>query len=237
MQLIGDDRLLVGYDGGYFVVRISDGTELHRCGRWNDVTSVTRLRDGRTLITGQDLEGNRGVTVLTLDGEDGLIRTDVREGDYVRLMTVAGEDRYLLSVNDHICETGKDLVTRRIFRAEGFLHAWQSLPLENGEIIVSAGYGAFLARFSPLGQLLQKFGTAGEVPSEAAPFFYASIRRDSRGNLLAANWQGHGPDNGTKGRQLLKFSPEGRYLESWSFPQDVSSLQGLLILSSSEKIG
>lgn len=231
LQRLDNERVLVGYDQGYFVVRISDGAELHRCCRWKNVTSVSRVKDGRTLVTGQDLEGHRGVTVLTLDAEDRLVQSDSCEGDYVRLMTVVSEDHYLLSTNDRICETGKNLETRRIFRTEGFLHAWQSLPLKNGEILVTAGYGAFVARFSPQGQLLQRFGTAGEVPSEVAPFFYASLREDSRGNLLVANWQDHGPDNGHKGRQLLQFSPEGNYLQGWSFPREISSLQGLLILN------
>jgi hypothetical protein len=50
------------------------------------------------------------------------------------------------------------------------------------------------------------------------------------GGFLVANWQGHGPDNGAKGRQLIHFGPDGRYLDSCSLP-GVSSLQGILVLN------
>jgi hypothetical protein len=79
------------------------------------------------------------------------------------------------------------------------------------------------------------------VPPEVNPFFFASFAfidggggedggAGGEGDILVANWQGHGPDNGHKGRQLLLFGPDGEYKEGWSFPETVSSLQGLLAL-------
>jgi len=230
MQALEHGAVLIGYDQGYLTVNPRDGEILHDCRRWKGITSASRLADGTTLLTGLDLEGNQGVCVLTLDKDDVLIHTAVRPGDYVRLMTPVKSGSYLLSVNDHICETDRELSRVKDLEAEGFLHAWQSYRYENGQTLVSAGYGGFLALFSSQGCLLKTFGGKGDVPEEVNPHFYASLRIAEDGNILVANWQGHGSENGHKGRQLVCFSPEGAYLTSWSFPDEVSSLQGLLLL-------
>ena len=87
-----------------------------------------------------------------------------------------------------------------------------------------------MAVFDAAGQCLQRFGGAADVAAAVAPFFYASFEQLPDGRLLVANWQGHGPDNGAKGCQLLEFDAQGRLLDSWSAGQHISSLQGLLIV-------
>ncbi|MDC7232834.1 MAG: hypothetical protein PQJ58_06355 [Spirochaetales bacterium] len=230
LQRLDENRILMGYDRGYCIFDQRTGEILHDCSLWSKVTSAFRTSEGSTLITGQDLEEQSGVCVLTLDSSDRVINTKVCPGNYVRLMSVTQDGRYLLSTNDHIKICDKNLNTQATLAADGFLHAWQSLVLEDGTILVSAGYGGFIARFSDKGELLSTFGGKREVPKEVNPFFYASFRKCEDGSLLLANWQGHGPDNGELGRQLIHFSAEGEYLESCSFPDDVSSLQGLLLL-------
>lgn len=229
LQRIAPDRALVGFDGGFFELEISTGTVLTTVRRWKDVTSVWRQGDV-TLVTGLALEGAAGVVVLAVDGHGAVQALTRRDGDYVRLMQPAGADRYLLCTNDHILETGTDLVERRRFAAEGFLHAWRAERLDDGTTLVSAGYGAFMARFDATGALVQTFGRKEGLPAEVEPFFYATFRRRADGTLLVVNWQGHGPDNGTKGRQLLEFAADGTFLGSWSSPGHISSLQGLLLL-------
>lgn len=229
LQKVSDSRILVGYDRGYIELDIGDGSLMHRCNRWRRVSSVTRLDDGRTLLTGLNLEGMKGISVLTLDKQDRVVKKISCPGDYVRLMSITGKDTYLLSTNDSISETDDDLKLKGRLKTEGFLHAWQSLRMENGRTLASAGYGAFMALFSESGELIKRFGTKDDIP-EAAPFFYACFQVTSDGNLLVANWQGHGPFNGKKGRQLLCFSSEGDYLKGWSFPKEISSLQGLLLI-------
>lgn len=229
LQRLGPDRALIGYDRGFFEVQISTGAIDHVCDRWHDVTAVRRLPDGSTLVTGTDLDGAEGIAVVTLDAglrETARVR---RDGDYVRLMRPL-PDGYLLCSNDHILETDLALQERRRLRAPGFEHAWQAERQPDGTTLVSAGYGAFMARFDVRGALIGTFGRAGEVPPDVAPFFYATFQVLADGRIVVANWQGHGPDNGGKGRQLLEFSPSGRLLGSWSDPERISALQGILVL-------
>jgi hypothetical protein len=230
MQRLDPERVLVGFDRGFFELEIASGRVLASCARWNDVTAVHRRADGSTLVTGMNLDGTGGVNVLTLDRELNLVHTARRDGDYVRLMRTTPQGTYLLCTNDHILETTPELVALQRFAAPGFEHAWKAERLEDGGTLVSAGYGAFMARFDASGACVQRFGATGSVPEEVAPFFYASYERLPDGRLLVANWQGHGPDNGHKGRQLLEFNAEGQLQRSWTWPNHISSLQGLLLV-------
>lgn len=231
LQRLDAQRALVGYDHGFFEIEIATGRVLKSCNRWRNVTAACRLPDGGTLVTGQDLEGeSESVCVLTLDRNGVVTQRARRDGDYVRLMRPNGEGGYLLSTNDHICETDAELRTIRTLAAPGFEHAWLAQREADGGTLVSAGYGAFMARFDAAGKLAGSFGRAEDVPAEAAPFFYASFQHLPQGGLLVANWQGHGPDNGDKGRQLIEFDADGGYVDGWSDAGRISSLQGILLL-------
>lgn len=230
MQRLEGDRVLVGYDHGYFELDWRTGKVLHDCRRWKDVTAATRLHDDSTLVTGTNLTGNGGVNVLRVGLDGAVLHTATRHGDYVRLLRVTPQGTYLLCTNDHILETTPELVEVRKFTCPGFEHAWKAERMVDGTTLVSAGYGAFMAVFDSRGSLVGRFGGADQVAKEVAPHFYASYALLPDGDLLVANWQGHGPDNGPKGAQLLRFDPAGALVATWSAPQRISSLQGLLLV-------
>jgi len=229
IQRLSSDRALVGFDRGFFEVEISTGRVVTTRDVWRNVTSVRR-HAGKTLLTGVGLEARLGVTVVTLNANGALEKVVRRAGDYVRLMRPTPEGTYLLCTNDHILETTTDLVEIRRLVAPGFLHAWMPYRFADGSTLVSGGYGAFMARFDAEGKLIQTFGGKGQVPDEVSPHFYASFEMLPDGRILAVNWQGHGPGQGHQGRQLVEFAADGTYLGSWSNPQRISSLQGLLLL-------
>jgi hypothetical protein len=102
--------------------------------------------------------------------------------------------------------------------------------LPNGNLIVTAGYGAFVVELNPEGKILRKFGSKDQVPEKVRPFFYAMFQQLPNGNIVLANWQGHGPGFGNSGVQLLEFNPEGKIVWSWSKPDLISSIQGVLVL-------
>jgi hypothetical protein len=230
MQRLDANRALIGFERGYFEIDIGSGEVLAACDRWSEVTSARRQDDGSTLVTGYNLDGEGGINVLTLDAGGQLRHTARRDGDYVRLMRPTAAGSYLLCMNDHILETDSALNALRELRAPGFEHAWKAERCADGSTLVAAGYGGFMARFDAGGRLAGTFGGAGDVAPQIAPFFYASFQQLDNGHLVVANWQGHGPDNGAKGRQLLEFDAASRLLGAWSDPERISSLQGILIL-------
>ncbi|NCD04561.1 MAG: hypothetical protein EOL97_00420 [Spirochaetia bacterium] len=230
LQKISNNRVLVGFDGGYFEINIDNGKIEHCCNERKNVTSAIRENNGNTILTGLDLDNNHGICVTTLDNNDKVIKTISKEGDYVRLMSITNKNTYLLSTNSSITETDQNLNTIKTFEADGFLHAWQSLRLDDERTIVSSGYGAYMAIFDKFGKLEKTFGEKENLPKEIEPFFYASFRLTKDNTILVANWEGHGPNNSHKGKQLLQFSLDGKYIDSISFENDISSFQGLLIL-------
>lgn len=230
MQRLDTNRVLIGYDYGFFELDLQRGAILRDCRRWNNVSAVCRQSDGSTLVTGYDLNGQEHVNICKLDAQLEPVEQLSVVGNYVRLMRKSMNGGYLLCMNDHILETDHTLHPVRRLQVHGFKHAWMAQNLANGGVLVSAGYGAFMARFNAQGQAVHTFACAASLPDYIDPFFYASFQLLADGRILLANWQGHGPDNGHKGRQLLEFSPSGALLGSWSDPQKISSLQGILVL-------
>lgn len=232
LQLLSANRALVGFDRGYFEVDLKNGDILKVVDRWVDVTSVRRLQNGDTLVTGQNLVSD-GISVLTLNKEDKIQDINTREGDYVRMMRPTNDGTYLLGSDDHFLETDKNLQRLRAFAVPGFEHAWMSYRYKDGSTLISAGYGGFMSLFSPDGELIKVFGSQNDVPETVSPFFYAAFEVIKNGHILVCNWQGHGDNNGHKGRQLIEFDEMGNYLSSWSNSQRISSLQGILVLDKS----
>jgi len=222
IQRIGQNRVLIAYDHGFFELTISSGEIPETCGRWSHVSSAWHLPNGATLVAGCDLDGSGGVNILTLDREYRLVTSIRRDGDYVGSMRPTASGTYLLCMRDHLLETDRALVTLRTMRAPGFEEPGQVLRLADGSTLASAGGGGFMARFDARGYLTGTFGNASQVPNAVAPARYTAFQRLADGRVLVANPAG--------GLQLLEFAADGRYLDGWSDPQRVTSLQAMLVV-------
>jgi len=230
MQLIGAGKILIGHHHGYSEFDIATGRILKEFKSLEGVTAARRQPNGHTIIAGVDIPGAKAVAVLELDGNDKEIHRAIFPGDYVRLIRQTNEGTYLMSCNDRIREGSRDGKYLREFPVDGFFHAWKSLRLPNGNLIVTAGYGAFVVELDADGKVLRKFGGKESVPEKVRPFFYAMFQLLQNGNMVLANWQGHGPGFGNFGVQLLEFNPTGEIVWSWSRAELISSLQGVLVL-------
>ena len=230
MQLIGGGRLLVGHHHGWCEFDVSSGKLLDDFAPYVGVTAVRRQPDGSTLVAGVDIAGATGVVVLQLDSKRNETRRAVYPGDYVRLLRQTAQGTLLMSCNDRIREADLDGHYLRDYPVDGFYHAWKSLRLSNGNLLVSAGYGAFMVELDPSGAEIRRFGCKDQVPAEVNPFFYAMFQRMPDGHVILANWQGHGEGFGESGVQLLEFDTAGEIVWTWSDSTRISSLQGLLVL-------
>jgi hypothetical protein len=230
MQLIGDGKILIGHHHGYSEFDIVLGRLEKEFKSLEGVTAVRRQPNGHTIIAGVDIPGAKGVAVLELDANDEEIHRAIFPGDYVRLIRQTEQGTYLMSCNDRIREGSREGNYLREFLVEGFYHAWKSLRLPNGNLMVTAGYGAFVVELDANGKILRKFGGKESVPEKVRPFFYAMFQPLPNGNVVLANWQGHGPGFGNSGVQLLEFNHAGEIVWSWSQADLISSLQGVLVL-------
>jgi len=230
MQLIGGGKILIGHDHGYTEFDLKLGRVMKEFKSLEGVAAVRRQPDGHTIIAGVDIPGAKGVAVLELDAQDQEVHRAIFPGDYVRIIRQTEQGTYLMSCNDRIREGSRDGKYLREFPVEGFYHAWKSLRLPNGNLIVTAGYGAFVVELDASEKILRKFGGKEQVPEKVRPFFYAMFQLLPNGNVVLANWQGHGPGFGNSGVQLLEFNGAGEIVWSWSKADLISSLQGVLVL-------
>jgi hypothetical protein len=256
LQLIGGNKILIGHHHGYSEFDITLGRLVKEFKALEGVTAVRRQPNGHTIIAGVDIADKagqcfqpvsdskeeletggtrcptslKGVVVLELDANDQEVHRAIFPGDYVRLIRQTEQGTYLMSCNDRIREGSRDGQYLREFPVAGFFHAWKSLRLPNGNLMVTAGYGAFVVELSSDGKIIRQFGGKDQVPEKVRPFFYAMFQLLTNGNLVLANWQGHGPGFGRSGVQLLEFNPAGEIVWSWSKADLISSLQGVLVL-------
>lgn len=230
MQLIGKGRVLIGHHHGWSEFEIATGRVLSEFTGYEGVTAVRRQPDGHTILAGVDIAGVTGVVILELDKTNSEIRRAIYPGDYVRLIRQTGQGTFLMSCNDRIREGDREGNYLREYPVEGFYHAWKSLRLPDGNLIVSAGYGAFVVELDPAGTIVRKFGGKDQVPEAVNPFFYAMFQLLPNGHIVLANWQGHGEGFGESGVQLLEFNVAGEIVWHWSDASRISSLQGVLVL-------
>ena len=230
MQLVGGNRVLIGHHHGWTEFNISDGSVAFSFEGYEGVTAVRRQANGHTIVAGVDIAGATGVIVVELDEYQQEVHRALFPGDYVRLIRQSSQGTYLMSCNEQIREGARDGNYIAQFPVEGFYHAWKSLRLPNGNLMVSAGYGAFMVELNPAGEIVRKFGAKDQVPAEVNPFFYAMFQLLPNGHVVMANWQGHGEGFGESGVQLLEFDLVGDIVWQWSDSTKISSLQGVLVL-------
>jgi hypothetical protein len=187
MQLVGGNKILIGHHYGYTEFDIATGRIVKELKAFEGVTAARRQSNGNTIVAGVNLAGAAGVVILELDANDKEIHRAAFPGDYVRLIRQTNDGTYLMSCNDRIREGSRDGKYLREFPIAGFYHAWKSLRLPDGNLLVSAGYGAFVVELDPGGKILRKFGGKESVPEEVRPFFYAMFQLLPDGNIVLAN--------------------------------------------------
>ena len=230
MQLIGEGRVLIGHDAGYSEFDIATGKLLRDEARYKGVTSARRLPNGRTLLAGVGLDGEKGIVLLQVDDTGTVKRKVTVPGDYVRLVRETARGTFLLMADVRIREIDANGVAVNEWSAPGFRHAWKAVRLPNGHVVASAGFGANLVELDADGKVMRTIGGKGQVPPAVNPNFYATFQLLPNGHIVVANWQGHGPGHGESGVQLLEFDLAGAIVWQWSDAKRISSLQGVLVL-------
>lgn len=254
MQLEGGGRLLISHDRGYSEYDIATGNRIKDVASYHDVSSVRRLPNGNILVAGVDFDGvklNRGhdpvgdpkgrhVLFVEYDPSGQAVRRTTYVGDYLRLVRQTTDGTFLCACNTLFREADGSGNWTREYSVPGLQHAWMALRLPSGNVLMSSGFGtsippgkggsAFMVELDASGKIVRKFGAAGQVPARVRPYFYGMFQILPNGDVVVANWQGHGPGHENSGVQLMEFDPQGSIVWEWSDGAFVSSLQGILIL-------
>ena len=229
-QLVGHGRVMIGTGTGYEEREILTGKKVNELTSFAGTISARRLRNGNTILTGYNWQGKQGLVLAEVDAA-GATRHLINfpELNYTRLVRETSSGTLLITSDTVVFESdnnGKILWKAKIVSTKR-PHSWQALRLANGQTIVSSGYAGNFQIFAKDGSPVNSI----TGPAEVNPNFYAGFQILKNGNLIVANWQGHGPTFGASGLQLLEYTPNGKLVWSWKQdPTKYSSIQGVIVL-------
>ena len=230
MQLVGNGRVLVGTGNGYEEYEIATGKKVFELTTFPGTVTAHRLRNGNTLLTGLNWQGKQGIVLLEID-KDAAVKHiyNFSEYGYPRLVRETASGNFMITADDYVLEANSagEIIWKVKVAGKDKPHVWQALRLANGQTLVSCGYSANLQIFNADGSPASSI----TGPANVKPNFFAGLQVLSNGNYAVINWQGHGPNFGASGTQLLEFTPAGKLV--WSWQQDAtkfSSLHNVIIL-------
>ena len=230
LQLVGKGRVMIGTLTGYEEYDIRTGNKSLVFDAFPGTISCRRLRNGNTLLVGLNWQESEGIVLLEVDA-DGAVKRKIVYPDfkYARLVRETVNSTYLITANNLVFEgdTLGNVLWQAKMAGNDNPHAWQPIRLANGQTVVAGGYTGNIQFFNSNGKVVRTISG----PDEVNPNFYSGLQIMANNNLVVANWQGHGAENGAKGVQILEYTPEGKL--AWSWKQDpsvFSSIQGVIVL-------
>jgi hypothetical protein len=133
-----------------------------------------------------------------------------------------------------------DSTGKKIWECNAGGEPYMAVRLPGGTTLISNGYGGQMVLADKQGAVIRKFPTTEDKKKDslfwaaAKPNFFAGFQVLRNGNIVVANWQGHGTGNGNSGFQLIEIdSALTRAVAYWKQNASmVSSLHGVLVLDS-----
>jgi hypothetical protein len=236
MQLIGSDRLMVSVGDGYSEYNVKTGAFIKKVPTGGGVQSVFRLSEKSTFI---GADGNPA-SVKEVDSTGKEIRKiNFALNTSIRIVRPTSKGTFLVGgkIPGMMFECDSTGAVKWEANAGG--EPYMALRLPNGNTMISSGYGAQMVLVGKDANIIKKFPTEADKNgsdfwNKARPNFFAGFQILKNGNIVVANWEGHGGGNGNTGYQLLEIdSGLTRVVSYWK--QDaslVSSLHGVLVLDS-----
>ncbi len=231
LQLVGDNRVMVGTPNGFEEYSLVDGTLAHSVENHAGTIAAHRLRNHNTLLTSVTGEN---IVLTQVDALGEVVGVPLQyPGTYARLVRPTPEGTYLIAYNTMIHEIDEAGTLIRDFTVldptiSNSPHAWKALRRPDGSTVISEGYNHRLNIFDADGASVRFIN----APNSTNPIFFADFQILANGNYVVTNWQAHGTTSGNSGIQLLVFSPAGTLVWSWDQSTDThfSSLQGIIVL-------
>jgi hypothetical protein len=152
----------------------------------------------------------------------------------VRMMTVLSSGEVLLSYNDGVArctlapegsEQGKIIQSYKLPKAK---NAYKAIPRKAGGIWVGGGYACALYAYADDGQVVKTI--EAQQPAGLKNHFYGGLVEQANGNLMVANWTGHGANDSKTGWQVIEFDAEGKVVWYLHDPVAFGSISGIDII-------
>ena len=191
--------------------------------------SVTayRLADGRTLLASDQVPIR--ITMLDSEGKE-LSTTTFPNMRSVRCARMTPRGTVLFGCNENrIIESTLDGEVVMDIEIPDAKHVFMVKELSNGNFLATTGYAGFFVELDKTGKIIRKVG--GKPGAEGIGiYFFASAEVLKNGNVLIANWTGHGANDSEKGVQILEYDTAGNIVWHWHDPKSAGSIHNVIVL-------
>lgn len=228
LQLIGGNRVMVSTPDGYREYSLTDRQLVKEVKGFPGGVSFRRLLDGRTVLA---TNGKGVVTFFELDPSDKVLRKATFEVPGTRVIRLTTRGTVLFGSTNRLFEGSLDGKTIRTIELEKGAWVYQALEKQNGNLLVAAGYVPVFLELDQTGKELRRFG--GKTTDEGKTLglnFFAGFQVLKNGNVVIANWTGHGADDSKKGTQIVEFDSKGQLVWKWHKPDQAGSINGVIVL-------
>jgi hypothetical protein len=152
----------------------------------------------------------------------------------IRMMTVLKSGEVYLSHNDGVArctlakEGSENGTIVQAYKLPRGRNAYKAIPRKAGGIWVGGGYAESLYAYSDDGQVLKTF--QAKQPDGLKNHFYGGLVEQVNGNVMVANWTGHGANDSKTGWQVIEFDAEGQVVWHLHDPVAYGSISGIDII-------
>lgn len=228
IQLIDAERVIISNDRGYREYEIKTGKLLKEINVGARICSVIRTEEGHTFLANPQ-------EIIELDENDKEIRKiNINMGGFLRLLRMSKDGHFLYTASQ--TSVGEADSSGKVLRSidlkaldSGTSKPYFLMQMENGNFMASSGYGASLLELDRDGKLIRNIGGRDSVEGVFLNFF-ASTELLKNGNILVANWTGHGREDSRKGPQLVEFDKDGKIVWTWHDADMAGSLHGVVVI-------
>lgn len=228
IQVVSSERVIVSISAGYREYEVKTGKMVKEVKVGKGIRSVVRAANGHTFAA------NAG-TIWELDKDNKEVGSvNVKMGGFFRLLRLAKNGNFLftggVSEVKEADRTGKIIRTIELKSiAPKVKKPYFMVQQDDGNYMVSTGYDASLLVLAKDGSLIRKIGGRGTIPGINLNFF-GGAEVLSNGNIMVANWTGHGARDSEKGPQVVEFDKAGKIVWKWQDADRAGSLHGLAVI-------
>lgn len=238
LQLVGNNRILVGVSGGYDEVDLKTGTIVKEVtGIGSGIQSVQRLPNGNTMLCSEGLQGLSGTAFVEIDSTKKIIQKFSFPGyGGLRIMRRSPSGTFFFGAGNQIVEgdtAGKVVWKANTANAPGIYQGpnnYQATRLSNGNVLVATGHGANLTILDTAGKVVKTYGGTNQPQvAEVKPNFYAMFQVLKNGHIVVSNWHPTDPGNCV---QVLEYDTSGQMVWSFKDPTRITAIHGVLVIDS-----